>query len=405
MSPQLATGLALVGRNRAFGLLWVSRATSFVGSSLGLVALLLYLSTAGAGVAAVTLLMLCGDLAPALLAPMLGAVADRVELRRLMLACEIGQAMLTAVIAVWLPVVPLLLTLVTIRAVLAQIFQPASRTAIPALVSDAQLPAANAALGFGEHGMSVLGPVLAAALVSVLGVRGLLLVDAATFLGSAALLVGLPRLATDDLDELEEERSFLRHAGAGLAYLCRSRQLRIVVVSFAVVVIFNAVDDVALVFLARGPLGSGPAGASLLYAGSAAGLLVGYAAVSRSGTRLAAPVLLVAGYAVSSLGNLLTGLAWAVVVALAVQTVRGLGLAAQDVAAATLIQRAVPRALQGRTFGNFYGAIGLAAGVSYLLGGVLVQTSGARLTFIVAGTGGMLTAAITAISLHSRRRS
>ncbi|MGZ4665634.1 MAG: MFS transporter, partial [Frankiaceae bacterium] len=92
--------------------------------------MLLYLSTAGAGVAAVTLLMLCGDLAPALLAPMLGAVADRVELRRLMLACEVGQAMLTAVIAVWLPVVPLLLTLVTIRAVLAQIFQPAARAAV-----------------------------------------------------------------------------------------------------------------------------------------------------------------------------------------------------------------------------------------------------------------------------------
>jgi len=79
---------------------------------------------------------------------------------------------------------------------------------------------------------------------------------------------------------------------------------------------------------------------------------------------LVALMLLVGGFAVSSVGNLLTGLAWAVAVAFALQTVRGLGIAAMDVASNTLLQRLVPDHLLGRVFGNLYGAIGVAAGLS-----------------------------------------
>ena len=110
------------------------------------------------------------------------------------------------------------------------------------------------------------------------------------------------------------------------------------------------------------------------------------------------------GYAVSSLGNLFTGVSWAIAATLAFQAIRGLGLAAQDAAAATMIQRAVPRRLQGRAFSNFYGAIGLAAGLSYVLGGVLLHAAGPRVTFAVAGLGGVLTAIVTSIRLHARRR-
>ena len=114
--------------------------------------------------------------------------------------------------------------------------------------------------------------------------------------------------------------------------------------------------------------------------------------------------MLVTGYALNSLGNLVTGLAGSAIVALLLQTIRGLGIAAQDVAASTLIQRATPRSLQGRTFSLFYGAIGLAAGVSYLLGGVLLAVTGPRVTFMVAGCGGLFTAATTAIVLSRGHR-
>ncbi len=64
------------------------------------------------------------------------------------------------------------------------------------------------------------------------------------------------------------------------------------------------------------------------------------------------------------MGYLLSGLAWAVAAAITLRAVRGLGLAAMDVASSTLLQRTVPPGMLGRVFGNLYGAIGVAATTS-----------------------------------------
>jgi MFS family permease len=389
------SALALLRGNRPFLLLWWSRATSFVGSSLGLVALLLHVADEYGQAWSVVLLLLVGDFAPALLSPVAGGLSDRVNLRWLMVACEAAQAALFTAIAL-LPPLPVLLVLFGVTSTCTHVFWPASRTAVGYLVEDRQRPAANSAIGFGENGLELLGPLLAAALVGTVGIRGLLLIDAASFLLSALLLAHLPSMPAVRLDD-EERVSLVRHAGAGLRYLGAVPAVRILAVSFFAVVACNGLDDAALVLLATGPLQADQSATSLLYAGAGVGLLVGYLTLSRYGGRLATPRLLVAGYAVSSLGNLLTGPAWAVTVALLAQTVRGLGLAAQDVAAATLIQRTVPRHMQGRVFGNFYGAIGLAAGLSYVVGGLLLHVAGPRLALMIGGAGGLLVAAVTAV--------
>ncbi|MEP6561020.1 MAG: MFS transporter [Nakamurella sp.] len=396
MNDRPTSALALLRFNRPLRRLVLSRAISLVGSAMGLVALLLHLASS-AGVAAVVLLLLAGDLLPGILAPLTGVAADRFERRRLMIACELGQAVATAIIAIWLPPVLVLLALFACRSVLGQIFQAASRTAVTSLVTDEQLPAANAAVGFGEHGIAVLGPLIAALLVPIAGIPGVLLLDAGTFLLSALLILGLPPVAVET-DSAAEDSAF-RDVLHGLRGGWAGREVRIVIISFTVVVLFNAIDDVALVFLGGDSLDATSSGTSLLYAGSAAGLLVGFAVLGRASALAPSAVLLVAGYLISSLGNLVTGLAWSVPAAIGLQLIRGIGIAAQDVAATTMIQRSVPRAVQGRVFATFYGGLGIAAGISYLAGGLLLQLVGPRLTFVVAGVGGVLAAVVTAFLL------
>jgi hypothetical protein len=108
---------------------------------------------------------------------------------------------------------------------------------------------------------------------------------------------------------------------------------------------------------------------------------------------------------VSSAGNLLTGLSWAVAVAFGLQAVRGLGIAAMDVGGTTLLQRTVPAAMQGRVFGAFNGAIGVAAGLSYAGGALLLDATSARATFLIAGGGGLIATVATAVALRSLVRS
>jgi hypothetical protein len=294
-----------------------------------------------------------------------------------------------------------LLGLVAAQSVLAATFQAASRSAVAELVDDAELEGANAVLGGGSYGLEVAGPLLVALLLPVLSVPGVLVLDALTFLVSPLLLGGLPRLRP--AGRAAAAPGLARQAAAGLRVLWRQRLLRAVSLGFLVVVAFNGVDDVALVFLGRETLRATDAATSLLYAGSGLGLLVGFAVLARRGGRGAPSVAAVAGLAWSSAGNLLTGLAPVLGAAFAMQVVRGGGLSLVDVGTTTLVQRSVPAELRGRAFANLYGGVGLAAAVSYAVGGPLLELLSPRGLLVLAGGGGIAASAATALAVRGAR--
>ena len=394
------SSLALLRTNQPFRRLWAARTISYFGDSLSLVALMLYVAQSTERALAVAVLLLVGDFAPALLGPLAGTVSDRFDLKRVMVGCELAQAALVAVTALWLPSLPMLLILVGLRSVVAQVFQPASRAAVPQLVRADDLPGANAAVGLGTNLGEAVGPLAAAVAIPLLGINGALLVDVASFLVSAALLGGMPALPRE---QPSAPTSFLGDARAGLSYLWRSRIVRAITLGYIGVVAFNGIDDVALVFLATDALDAGESAVGLLLAAVGLGLLIGYALIGRGDRRMSMVALLISGFATASAGNLLTGLAWAIAAAFALQAVRGIGIAALDVAANTMLQQTVPGALLGRVFGTLYGAIGLAAGFSYVAGGVLLDLTGPRVTLVVAGAGGLLVTLATALVLRRRR--
>jgi MFS family permease len=242
-APIRAGSLRLLAGNPPFRLLWSARAVSYLGDSLGLVALMLHVADATGRALAVALLLLVGDFAPALLGPLAGTLVDRLDRKRVMVGCELVQGVLVAATALWLPPLPWLLVLVWLRALAGQVFQPGSRAAVPALVPDSDLERANAAIGIATNGGETLGPLSAALLLPVLDVRGVLLLDAATFLVSAALLgllPGRPRPGSG------RQARFLADTGAGLRYLWGEPTVRPVALGYFAVVACSGVDDVAL---------------------------------------------------------------------------------------------------------------------------------------------------------------
>jgi len=391
----------LLRRNAALRRLTVARVVSFVGDSLSLVALMLHVAATSGQAIAVAALLLVGDVVPSLFAPLAGAIGDRFDRRTVMIVCELVRGAALLAIALTLPPLPLLLLLVGVRAVVGQVFQPASRAAVPALVGARDLETANATMGFGTNGAEALGPLVAAALLPFIGVPGVLLVDAASFAVSALLISRLPALPTEK-DPDAAPTTLLTEAREGLGYIWARPALRIITLGFCAVVAANGIDDVALLVLAQDNLHTDESTVALLLGGVGIGLLAGYALLARGARAASMTVLLVAGFAVSSLGNLLTGLAWAVVAVFALQTVRGLGIAAMDVGSNTLVQRLVPDGMLGRVFGNLYGAIGVAAAISYVGGGLLLDAVGAPITFVVAGGAGLVATAAVALTLPRR---
>ena len=392
----------LLRESPAFRRLWISRFVSYIGDSLALVSLILYVAEHTDKGFAVAALLLAGDFAPTLLSPWTGALADRVDMRRLMIVCEMLQAVAVIGIAISLRTLAIVFVLVFTRSVLASTIGPATRSAVPRIVADVDLEAANAALGFGTFGFEAVGAALAAALVPLIGTRGALLVDAATFVVSALVLLGLPMLApSDEVLGATRETSWHRDALDGVRELFADPLVRTVVIGFGAFVAFIGMDDVALVFLGRNVLHSGSTGTALLYAGAGVGLFIGFLVATKF--RAGAPLtLFAAGLAVAAAGNLLTGLAWATYAACAMQVVRGLGTSAVDVGVSTLFQRRVPPERLGRTFANLFGVIGFAAGLSYLAGGLALNVVSARVVLVIAGLGGLAAALWTAVVARGR---
>jgi uncharacterized membrane protein HdeD (DUF308 family) len=95
------------------------------------------------------------------------------------------------------------------------------------------------------------------------------LLDAITFLFSAALILTLPELPPAPGETVS---GLLAETRDGLVYVARHPVARAVVVSLLLGVAFVSVDLVALVFLARDALGAGEVGFGVLSAVHGAGV-------------------------------------------------------------------------------------------------------------------------------------
>ena len=390
--------LGVVSRSPAFAALLTARVVSLVGDAVGGVALVVHVqATEGTGTA-VGLLLLAASL-PRLLSPLAGTLADRLDRRLVLAGAELGQGVLLAVAAVWLPPLPLLLVVLLAKGALTTVSEPAVVGAVPSLVAGGDLLAANALLGGLRQAGEVLGPVAGGVVVAVGGVRAGLAVDALTFLVSVPLLLRMPPLSTSADDPLvasadDTGPGLLAGARAGLGYTLRDPVAGSLTLGFFIAGL-SAGDDVALPFLARN-LGAGERGIGFLYAGVGAGLVLGFLALGRWGAGMAVSRGLVAGALVAALGNALTGLSPGLVAAVAFQTVRGLGLAAYDTMLQIRLQRAVPRHLLGRVVANAYGAVNAGACLGLVAAGPLLDATSARTVLLACGALGVLSAGVSA---------
>jgi MFS family permease len=385
--------LALLRRRPQFRALWAALALSYAGSGAAVTALTLYVQqTRGTGTAVAAFLI--ASQVPRLLGPLAGGIADRVDLRSLLIGCDLGQAAFFALMAT-LPPFAVLIALTALTTLLQTAYGPARTAALPTLVETEELVTANALLGIANNLYVAIGPLVGAALFAAVGVQAALLVNAVTFLGSALLTRALP--PTPPPTDVEHEPLFAA-AATGMRFAMAHQVLRTVVVSSCLVLLFIAIDNVALVFLVRETLGGSATAFGIVEATFGVGMLVGSFSLLGGGGMTAARLLLLS-YLLSTVGTLGCGLAPSVAVLAVVQVLNGSGNGVGIVASETLIQQHVPRGMIGRVYGFTTTAFSLGLGLALAAGGLVVDATSPRTAFLLAAGGAAIVTLLAAPTL------
>ncbi len=384
-------GIGGVRFSRDFNRFWLGQTISALGSSFTLFALPLLVFKLTGSAISLAVALAVGFLPYPLFGLVIGAYSDRLDRRRLMIATDIGRALIIAtipalsfsgVLSVWW-----IYMVAFAQTTLAIAFDAGQSAAVQRLVSREQLVAANGRLEAAVAAVSLVGPPLAGAIVLLFPLEAVLFGDALSFVVSA---VSLSLIATSfgGRDRGSSERRLRSEIAEGLRYVLGDPILRNLSLMLAVATFFYYPAAAELVLFAKERLQASDSQVGLLFgAGSLGSLLFALAApaiAQRLGFRArtfgaaAFKGLLLVSFAVVA-QFWLGAVVWLLVL--------GFG-ALFSVTSEALKQELVPNELLGRVR-SFTSVISWSlVPVGVLLGGALIEATGSpSLLYACSGSG------------------
>jgi MFS family permease len=386
-------------RTPGFGRLYAGLGASMFGDSLMLIVLSMWVKTltGSNGAAGATFLAMT---APALLAPALGYVVDRVPRRTFLVVANVLSALV---------MLPLLLVhdAGDVWIVYAVAFcYGISFVVVPAalngllkdLLPEDVLVEANASLSVTREALRLVGPLVGAATFSVAGGGVVAMVDAVSFLLAALAVAGLrveehrddSRAPQHWRVEVLEGASFIRRTPL-LLHTTTALALALLVIGFAESAVYAVVEAFGHQVSFVGPL---------LTVQGVGAVAVGLVA-SRVVRRFGEPAAVVVGLLVTSVGLLgivLAAQTWQLLVTVAVL---GGGIPLIFVAFNTLLQKQTPGRLMGRVSTSVEVLVTTPQALSIGVGAVLVGLLDYRVIFAIMAAGTTLAAGYLAVTLRA----
>jgi MFS family permease len=333
-----------------------------------------------------------------LLAPWTGAAADRFNRRRLLLATQAAQTVLTAVLAGFafagLATQEVVLGFSFVLGVLTALALPAQQALIASLVDRDDLPSAVALNSMTYNVARAVGPSLAALFIAAFGVAGAFAVNSVSYLVLAtAVLIVRPRPQERSTSaRLRESLQLIRREPRLAAYL-----LIVAVVGFA----SDPVNALAPAFAHE--FGRPPTvGGYLLGVFGAGAVTAAFVVAGRTaGSRLR----MVATLGLLSFGMILFSLTPWLPLALVFLFAAGFGYLASNVSATSRLQLEVSEVQRGRIMAlwgiAFLGVRPLAS----LIDGAIASAAGVRVAGVVLALPALAVGIVIAVSSLRARAS
>jgi DHA3 family tetracycline resistance protein-like MFS transporter len=387
-------------RLRDFALLWTGMAISMVGDGVYVVAIAWQVYEISNRPSALALVGVAWSLPQVLLMLLSGALADRFNRRRLMIAGDlircaaigtIGTLSITGRLTI-----PLVIGVVVVYGVGQAIFQPSFSAIVPTIVPGDLLVEANSLAQFVRpFSMMLLGPLIGGLLIAAFGAGWAFVFDGGTFVFSA-LMILLMRTRPEPRDADSGER-LMSEVVEGLRYVIAHRWLILAMVGATVSLLATWGPWETLVpYVIKNELHGGPTALGLVFGAGGLGSVAAALFFGQRGTLPRRPVTaLYLAWAIAMFGTagfgLVTGVWQAMIVALATEAC----ITILVVIWYTLVQRLVPNDLLGRVTSLDWMISIAGVPLSFAIVGPVASAIGARMTLVLGGIlGGGITLAV-----------
>ena len=372
-------------RNREFRNLYFAQLFSSAGDQIAKVALALLVYGRTESKVLATLAYAASYLPWVVGGPILSPLADRLQRRKVMVACDLARAVLIGLMA--LPGVPLwlLFALLLTASLFSAPFDAARAATLPDILEGDQYVVGSSLMNVTSQLVQVAGLGASGVIVGVVGARGALGLDALTFAVSAVLVrfgirarpaavaAGRPTLLQDTVE------------GARIVF--GSRVLRSILLLAWIGAAFAIVPEGLAVAYAAS-VGAGSVAVGVLTAASPAGTVIGAIVIGRTvrpTRRLRLMLPLAALAMLPLLGTVAKPPVWG---ACLLWAASGFGMAYQLPANAAFVA-ALPAAARGRAFGLAQAGLQLFQGTAIALGGLLTRWLDVGYVVALAGLSGL----------------
>jgi MFS family permease len=382
-------------RNRAFLRLWSGGLINDFGDWTLMVALPVFVFQL-TGSALVTSTVFVVELIPGLIAGQLGGVlVDRWDRRRILVVGGLVQAvgllpllLVSSADQLWIVYV-----VAAIEACLARLCGPAKAALVPSLVPAGQLAAANSLSAVADNLARLVGSPLGGLAIQLLGLAGVVAIDAATYVLSSLLIAGIRVPAAPLSAQPGDESTAARegplaspHAGLvaawldGLRTIRRDRRLSLVLGIGALSQLAQGMFVVLFVVFVIERLGGSGGDVGLIRGVQAIGGVLGGVLVGWLSRRLSSRALIGGGFVCFGLISLTT---WNLpVLTTTIGFYLGLFIAvgipgvATSTGLVTTVQTLTPPTHLGRVFAAFETGAAALAAVGVLAAGALADRFG-----------------------------
>ena len=391
--------MRLLQWDRDFGVFFCTQGVSNIGDAAWNVLIPLYVLQLTHNPLQVSAIAVVESVAFGVLRLPFGALADRLEGRRLMIAADIARALLTAVIpvatALQAPTLTVIYVVIVPIAAFSALFDAASGAAVPMLVPEDGRAVAYAWQESFESLAWVIGPPVGGVLAVAFGTGKALGLDSLSFLVSVAGLLAISRrFAPDPGAAAEPIWGSMR---SGLKLMTADRVLRRDQLIWSLYSILGGSIVLGLVYVGTRGGRNDAVLASLAVAAYAAGSAVGTLAAAKFEHAPSLWLAEAAGLAVAAAGAALLAIGGMPAI-IAGGALFGLGEGLVLVFHLTLRAKATPDGYFGRITGVAGVAGQITSGLSIVWLGVVLRFAPGRTAFIVLAAAALTLAATVALA-------